>query len=933
MTVPGLTPSTTYYFAVRYKDEVPNWSAIDQLTLQTPAPDLIAPTTIDDLQICDISSSAVGLTWTAPADYAADNVGPFAAAGYDIRYSTSPINDDTSFANATPVSNPPAPAAPGNTETYGVSGLSPRTTYYFAIKAMDYAEPVNTSAMSNVLTVTTRVPIVPVVVHNPWIANDRVADTHNIDTMAATYVNGYTPDGVIPPSNDEQRAVNIYDNQKRRLYHWANEPPSIGGNDINDPTYNQNVFGWSLCGRHASQACTIVNAVDGLTPRKISFPGHWTYEVFFDGGWHQFDTMSTHYIYTRDNPPHIASCQEIKNDNSLELSAAAEGRACPGYLLCGDTPSLYVTYCQSWSSPGLGAATPRWTGDMDLRLGQVFDRTCESWTNEHPTPPQSLPDPPFHHEANKDYKDPVNYPYWEPYPVNLPYYGGTARVTYRRWSNGTDTLAPDFRSAGYQALLEPASHDIATYNDDAITPDLHAAIVGTQGEAIFKIGIPFYLTDASFSGDFVKNTAGDVCKVFYSANGTSWTQVYDAPVGTTQVTNQSLRTKIFGTWSTWYVKVQIKGTTAKADAGVSNFVVTTIFEHNKGAMAYLDKGVNNLTLTFDNAAELAASGNVLHVVYNWKEYDGSDWTIAKQYETYAAASPTHFTVVTGGDKVPRTESIVMEVVPLPFDPVAPGQVTDLTAGTTTSATVALTWTATGDDGDTGTAMAYDLRYSRSPISDDAAFDAATPVIGVPSPKAPGTPESFTAAYLPTDTTLYFAIKVVDKGGNRSDLSNTVTATTLPGAQITDLAAGTPTSAQVPLTWTAIDDGVTGQYASYDLRYSTDPITDQASFDGAAQVTGLNLPKMVGNSESFVVTYLDGSTTYYFALQAIDKAGNRSPISNVVVATTTAPARINDLTAGAAGANKIPLTWTAIGDGVIDTEASYNLRLQHQPHHR
>jgi hypothetical protein len=27
---------------------------------------------------------------------------------------------------------------------------------------------------------------------------------------------------------------------------------------------------------------------------------------------------------------------------------------------------------------------------------------------------------------------------------------------------------------------------------------------------------------------------------------------------------------------------------------MSNLVISTIFEHNKGAMAYLDKGVNNL---------------------------------------------------------------------------------------------------------------------------------------------------------------------------------------------------------------------------------------------------------------------------------------------------------------------------------------------------
>ena len=139
-------------------------------------------------------------------------------------------------------------------------------------------EPANVSAISNVASGTTLPPIVPVIVHNPWLVNDRVADTHNLSTMAATYVNAYTPNGVVPPASNQDKAINIYNNQKRRLYHWADEPPSVGGNDINDPTYNQNVFGWGLCGRHASQACTIANAA-GFGQRKIAVPGDWQYGV------------------------------------------------------------------------------------------------------------------------------------------------------------------------------------------------------------------------------------------------------------------------------------------------------------------------------------------------------------------------------------------------------------------------------------------------------------------------------------------------------------------------------------------------------------------------------------------------------------------------------------------------------------------------------
>ena len=116
----------------------------------------------------------------------------------------------------------------------------------------------------------------------------------------------------------------------------------------------------------------------------------------------------------------------------------------------------------------------------------------------------------------------MNFPYWEPYAydstqnaaINIPY-----SVTYRRWANGTVVVEPDFRSAGYQADLL-SSTNIATYNDDGLTPDLHAATAGTQTEAVFKISCPYYITDAYVEGLFFRNDAGDSNKVYVSNNGT-----------------------------------------------------------------------------------------------------------------------------------------------------------------------------------------------------------------------------------------------------------------------------------------------------------------------------------------------------------------------------------------------------------------------------
>ncbi len=83
-----------------------------------------------------------------------------------------------------------------------------------------------------------------------------------------------------------------------------------------------------------------------------------------------------------------------------------------------------------------------------------------------------------------------------------------------------------------------------------------------------------------------------------------------------------------------------------------------------------------------------------------------------------------------------------------------------------------------DDGHTGTATTYDLRFSLSPI-DANTWGAATRVSGEPLPSPAGQPESFTVDSLDPGTTYYFALKVADEASNWSALSNLASASTTP----------------------------------------------------------------------------------------------------------------------------------------------------------
>jgi chitodextrinase len=117
--------------------------------------------------------------------------------------------------------------------------------------------------------------------------------------------------------------------------------------------------------------------------------------------------------------------------------------------------------------------------------------------------------------------------------------------------------------------------------------------------------------------------------------------------------------------------------------------------------------------------------------------------------------------------------------PPPGDTTAPAAVADLAAGSTTASTVPLGWTAPGDDGTSGVASQYDLRYATSVIT-AANFASATRVTGVPAPKSAGQAESFVVAGLTPETTYWFAVKTGDEVPNWSGLSNVISRTTSPG---------------------------------------------------------------------------------------------------------------------------------------------------------
>ncbi len=107
---------------------------------------------------------------------------------------------------------------------------------------------------------------------------------------------------------------------------------------------------------------------------------------------------------------------------------------------------------------------------------------------------------------------------------------------------------------------------------------------------------------------------------------------------------------------------------------------------------------------------------------------------------------------------------------------APSAVDDLAVEAVSAGAVTLSLTAPGDDGDYGTALAYDLRYAREPITDENWKDAR-PAGALPAPGGAGSAQYISVQGLDAGATYYFAIKAMDDFYAYGGISNVAEATT------------------------------------------------------------------------------------------------------------------------------------------------------------
>lgn len=212
------------------------------------------------------------------------------------------------------------------------------------------------------------------------------------------------------------------------------------------------------------------------------------------------------------------------------------------------------------------------------------------------------------------------------------------------------------------------------------------------------------------------------------------------------------------------------------------------------------------------------------------------------------------------------------------DVTAPSQITDLSASNATYTTILLTWSPS-DDGSTGT-TASNMIYKVYAANSAGVSTSASPLATVTG----------TTSYLHTSltpaTTWYYKVVAYDASSNASSASNeasttTVTDSTAPtcATSACALTAGTTTTSQIPLTWTAGSDNVT---ATASLTYRIYRCSGSVSCDPYA---GTLVTTTSAGATSYTNTGLSPSMIYVYGIRAVDGSSNVATNTGTLVSST------------------------------------------------
>ncbi len=723
MVITGLQSETTYYFAMQTTNSIPHTSG-NSNTVSAKTGDGTAPAEVTDLTaVPGTIDGRIVVSWTAPGD---DNENGIASS-YDLRYSLNSISD-ANWTDATQYLSEPVPKIAGSSEVVTLSGLTPGTTYYFALKTSD--DSFNTSALSN-------------------ISSCQAYKSGEVDITA--------PAGITDVSADSGA------HSGEVVLNWTatGDDGSAGTALMYDIRYSQaliNAYTWSSATQCSSEPEPQVAGsaerfvVTGLTPGQ---------QYYF-------------------------AVQAI--DNSNFGSGVFNVPQAVAYNPIGDTtPPGQVTTLAGTNTAG-GEATITWTApggdgsagtalDYEIRYAS-FALNASNFTQGTLLDVALAPNSAGFTESAKIYDLDI---------------GQTYYIAIKS-TDGADNES---------ALSNVAT---VTIGADSIAPGAIADLTATAGTNIGEVVIGW--TASGNDGSIGKAKEYDIRYSTVTITDGGWqmaVRVLNAPSTAVSGTYQSLTIANLTANQRYYFGIKSSDTGSNVSA-LSNIVAAKA----KGGIppgkindlsGQVGSANGSVFLSWTAPAsadaskvkeyEIRYSTDHIYEVNLWRIFSESEveWSGAGKYPTSPSpvnpGEPQSFVVSNlapgqqyyfaiksyDSDNNASVISNVTETFAANSDAIAPGKIEDLQAEPgNIDGQVMLHWTAPGNNGTTGTAASYIVKYSLGYI-DASTWNLANALDYAPTPKEAGLKELMTINNLAVQQHYYFALKAIDSVGNVSELSN------------------------------------------------------------------------------------------------------------------------------------------------------------------
>ncbi|MEW6219696.1 MAG: Calx-beta domain-containing protein [Thermodesulfobacteriota bacterium] len=822
--------------------------------------DITPPGAASDLASGTTTASSVQLTWTAPGNDAT----VLTAASYDIRYATSNITNDTDFSNASPATGEPAPSVAGTGESFTVTGLSPNTLYYFAVKTTD--DSTNTSTLSNIASTTTAAGGSTMILHPSGLAS-------NPGSYATT--GGDWADVLDSNDGDTTYASRCCTGPTVKFWVDMDDPTGLAGATLNSITFHAAVRNTS-----SDHSVNLGYMTDGASTV-------WYGSAVVTAG--AAYTLLSSAPYTTDS---TGGALDLADLNNLQIAVDRIGTG-PSALRVTEIYAVIDYTPGANNATVAGAAAAVANGDTAISVSMPY--TDDANADNTYTVQYKLSSSGTWLDWGTNPKAHTASPYATTITGLTPGETYDVRLTYNDADGVTGTnpqtvsnIALPIRSVS----LTTAAQGVA---EDAGTVTVTATLSATSGATVT---VPFTVAGTATGGGTDHNLANGSITV--TAGQLTGTTSFAVTNDTLDENDETVVVTMGSPTNASAASPTVHTVTITDNDATPTVSFTTASQATAG-----ESGTATITAQLSAASGLAVTVPFTVNGASTATGGGTDYSISASPVTISPGATTAtITVTVAADTLDESnETVVVDM----------GTPTNATASGTTSHTVTITdddeppavsfasaSQGVGEGAGTATVAASLTALSGKTVTVPFTVGGTATGGGIDHNLANGT-ITITAGQL-TGSTQFTVTDDPDVEGNETvtltmgsptnatpgaTTVHTVTITdndgvpdTTPPAAITDLTASATGPDWVALTWTAPgdDNNDPGTATTYDVRFAKAAIT-AGTWAAATPVAAVPGPALRGTTEHLTVFGLESNTIYHFAVKTADEVPNLSGLSN------------------------------------------------------